>query len=243
MAEVVTWRKWTRIAALAGALVALAKAAPASLGVPVTVESLTAWADVIVVGRVVELSSGIDRAVDGVYTFVTIEPDEILKGDVGDGRVVIKQHGGIAGTRGISVAGQAQFNDGEQVLLFLGRRSRDESLFTLGLWQGKWTIEVDPAAADPVAVRIEPQSGRTVNRNLLSELRNAVAPGVTGSPRTPPQSTRMRRSFVLNEPPIRWEEPVVTVNVDLGTQPGLPADCPGLALRPGNGAPPAADWR
>jgi hypothetical protein len=222
-----TGRKWTRIAALAGGLLTLATAAAGSLGVPPTIESLGARADAIVVGRVVGLSSGIDPAVDGVYTFVTIDPIEVLKGDLASGPIVVKQHGGIAGTRGIYVAGQAEFRDGEQVLLFLGTRSRDGSLFTLGLWQGKFTIELDAATSEPAAVNIEPQSRRVVNRYLLSELRRALAPWTSApsrnarAERNTPEESRMRASFVLNEPPIRWEATAVSVNVDSGVQPGL----------------------
>jgi hypothetical protein len=108
----------------------MAPAASASIGLPLTLEGLTARADLIVLGRVTRVESGADAQLNGVYTYVTLEPAEVFKGQVAEGPLVVKQQGGVFGTRGVYVHGQATFAEGELVLLFLGTRLTDGSRFT-----------------------------------------------------------------------------------------------------------------
>jgi Matrixin len=207
---------------------AFARAAAGSITLPLTLEALVSQADVVLLGRVVAQIGVADAVTGSLYTNVTIEPSEVFKGDRGDGPIVVKQQGGVAGSRGSYVAGQATFVDGEEVLLFLGTRDRDGSLFTLGLWQGKWTIEIDSATGQALAVKIEPQSRGFLARRALTDLRDDFArllPAAEHRVIRPPADgalpdVRLRTQFVLFEPAIRWfQSPAV--NIETGTQPGL----------------------
>jgi hypothetical protein len=204
----------------------MARAAVAGLSLPLTRDALIAQADVVAIGRVTAIASAIDPGVNEVYTYITIQPGEILKGLSGTSPLVVKQLGGIVGSRGVYVPGQPTFNVGEEALLFLGTRQRDRTLFTLGMWQGKWAIEIDAITGQTVALKTEPISRTTVERSALSTVRAELAR--RGFDRTtaqanvfPAETPRQSSPFVLNEPPIRWSKAVVPVNVDTGAHPGL----------------------
>jgi hypothetical protein len=208
--------------------VLLARTAAASLGPPVSFEALVAASDVIVLGQVDAIASGIDPGVDGIYTYITIQPSEILKGPANDGPIVIKQLGGLVGNRGVHVPGQARFAEGEEVLVFLGARPRDGSLQTIGLWQGKWAIETVATTGQGVATKREPETGVAVETRALSALRldlEQLAPADRRSGAAvimvPPERPRQSSPFVLNDPPVRWVQSVVPVHIENGSQPGL----------------------
>ncbi|MGQ0735104.1 MAG: hypothetical protein ACT4QD_15815, partial [Acidobacteriota bacterium] len=163
------------------------------------------------------------------YTYVTVQPLESFKGLApASGPIVVKQLGGILADRGVYVPGQAQFTQGENVLLFLGVRARDRSLFTLGLWQGKWTIESDAASGQQIAVQREPTSRAVRARASLASMRADLvrlagpAPvGQADANLSPPERPSGASPFVLFNPPVRWTKTSVPVNVETGSQPGL----------------------
>ncbi len=100
-------------------------------------------------GRVAEVVSAWDPDVDGLYTYVTIDVLRSWGLDGSPTRVVVKQLGGVVGNTAFFVGGQARFEVGEEVLVFLDVRPRDRTLSVSGLEQGKWimTGATDPAAA------------------------------------------------------------------------------------------------
>jgi len=101
---------------------------------------LARFSNAIVVGKVRAVRSGWDPAVDAIYTYVSVDVDEVIKGALGAGRITIKQLGGTAGPIGLQVFDQPAFAAGEDVLLFLEVRPRDRTLYTSALSQGKWNV-------------------------------------------------------------------------------------------------------
>lgn len=203
----------------------LAQATQASHGPKWTDEQLSAFSDAIVTGRVVDLSSGWDPAVDTIYTYVTIDVAEVLKGDLAPGLLTIKQLGGVAGEMGLSVIDQASFQRGEEVLLFLEGRPRDRSLYTAALWQGKWNLETT-ANGDRAARRREPGFASVFDRRSLDSIRASVASaGVgrgTGALNTLPVDALAAnpQPFVFMDPPWRYSFSP-PVDIQSGGQPGL----------------------
>jgi hypothetical protein len=149
-------RQAARAIALATVVVTTASTwASASVAPKWSASELADFSDVIVTGRVESVASGWDPAVHAIYTYVVVDVDDVFKGPVGRGRLIVKQLGGIAGDMGLAVFDQPTFTVGESVLLYLETRPRDGSLYTAALWQGKWTVEGD------VAVRYEPAGHRS----------------------------------------------------------------------------------
>src|SRR4030095_10932421 len=59
-----------------------------------SVQELSAFASLVVSGRVTDVSSQWDPAVNGLYTYATIEVDERWKGPRPTGSIVVKMLGG-----------------------------------------------------------------------------------------------------------------------------------------------------
>lgn len=211
---------------VAGAIVAALctpRAAEASAGPKWSTSQLAEFADVVVAGRVEAVASGWDPAVGAIYTYVTIDVSEVLKGAVG-GRIVIKQMGGVADGYGLMVFDQATFAVGEEVLVYLETRPRDGTLYTSALWQGKWTIQTT-ASGERLAVREQPPHDRgmaaDVQRLANAREEAAMAPvrgaRINVAPVEGPASAS--EPFALLGP-FRWLSPPV-VDVQAGGQPGL----------------------
>ncbi len=154
-------RHRTAVRAVVGGLVfALAIA----YGVPAVADIAPLWSDgelvrysrVVLTGEVTRVTSRWDDAVDGIYTYVTVRVEEVLKGNVPRRRITLKQLGGHARGQTLRVAGQPTFNVGERVLLFLELRPRDNTLYTTAHWQGKWRIERDSDTGAQRALRTVP---------------------------------------------------------------------------------------
>ncbi len=187
-------------------------------------EQLVGFSDVILTGRVADVTSGRDDSVGTIYTYVHVDVDEVLRGAVNTSRVIVKQMGGVAGEIGLSVADQPTFALGEDVLLFLEARPRDGTLYTTALWQGKWTIETVRGVR--TAVRGEPGTGASERRDLRT-LSGTIAAGAATGARASfvnaaPVDARDAEPFVLisNTTPYRYQfNPPVDVH-NTG-QPGL----------------------
>ena len=102
---------------------------------------LVAFSRAIVAGRVLATTAGTDPDTGGIYTYVTIEVSDVIKGGIATSTVTLKQLGGEVGELGLGIAEQAVFVPNEQVVVFLEQRPRDGTLYTTALWQGKWTVE------------------------------------------------------------------------------------------------------
>src|SRR5262245_355222 len=73
----------------------------------------------IVTGRVVSIKSAWDDAHAMIWTYVEVSTDDVLKGQLQQGTIVLKQLGGSLGDSGMLISGQPGFAVGERVLLYL----------------------------------------------------------------------------------------------------------------------------
>lgn len=201
--------------------------------------------EVIVSGRVVRIVSGWDNEVNGIYTYVTIDVSEVLKGFLPESQLTIKQAGGEIAGLGFDVPGQPEFQNARDVLVFLEVRPRDKTLYTAALWQGKWNLTTDGTSGQRIASREVPRidGGRTgavtdmqFQSSLLGRIRVLAQssgqrlmfsrPVQTRPVEMPISSTGAAADtpFVLLGP-ARWDEAdshlVVPVDIQSGGQPGL----------------------
>ena len=150
--------------------------ASAQIGSALSDADLIRQSDIIVTGRVTEIAAGFDDRT--IYTYVTIDVADVLKGWVPEPQIVIKQPGGRVGDLEQQVPeGQAAFTRGEQVLIFLHARASDFTLSPTALWQGKWTIARDPTWGQTVARRHE---DARLLQSFVARVRDAAARVSTG---------------------------------------------------------------
>jgi hypothetical protein len=144
-------------ASLLACLLSAASVAWADVGPRWSDAELAAFSDAIVTGRVVDLATGRDAVTGGIYTYVTLSVDQVVKGAIAEREITIKQLGGQIGNDGLAVFNQAVFARGEDVMVFLETRPRDRTLYTSALWQGKWNLRRDATTGEQIAVRPQPQ--------------------------------------------------------------------------------------
>lgn len=187
-----------------------------------------------VTGRVADVRSAAES--DGsVRSFVTIEPEEVVFGELPSGRVVLREQGGWVRGRGERVFGAAEYSVGERVLVFLSQ-NRDGTLRTTAMSMGKYRLAMDArgimtaqrdfgdgvALFDPRTQTLRERS--QLRRQRLSRmlhrirkvrprrrarhLRNAAVPaGAVPVPST-------QSSFTFLGQPSRWFEPDVGGAID-----------------------------
>ncbi len=131
-------------------VVAAALPAAATTVVYLDVDDLTERSNAVVRARVLERESRWDDEGRGIYTFTTVEVLSTLKGG-GDETLVIRQLGGEVDGVGSLVAGDASFQVGEEVVVFLRRNPEDAVFHLVGLSQGKFSI--DREGDQPLALR------------------------------------------------------------------------------------------
>src|SRR5690606_10254944 len=133
---------------------------------------------------------------------------------------------------GMSVASQAAFSMGEEVLVFAEARPRDSTLYTSAFWQGKWAIEFDAATGARVAVQRDDsiRGGQTEMARLdFGALRESIALRAVQDSRThqfdavPPETPASSGGlpFTLFSSPAKWRTLPARLDVQAGGQPGL----------------------
>jgi len=216
--------------AIYGVLCLLPAAAAATTFVLMDEPTLLHSSDAVLVGTVTGIESAASDVTGGIYTYVHVQPNRILKGRLGKRPLVLREPGGTVGQRRQWIFGAPEFWVGERCLLFLSRNP-DGTLQTNSLAMGKFTLAVD-MNGHAIAVRnfgygasvftpgngqileAQPQSERFVP--LLSRLRTLAqyepAPEQAPLATTPPEPTTAPTEYhdaftFLSTPPARWFEP------------------------------------
>ncbi len=147
--------------------------AQSTTGGQISISDLSSRSDMIVIGRVVSIQSEWNAARTNIYTKVDVNVDEVLKGSLSSGNLIVYQLGGQVGDIGEIVAGSPEFRPGELVLLFLSQ-TKDAKLRVVDLFQGKFTIEHDPASGVEIAVRRVPGIRQPLDKISLEEAKKLI---------------------------------------------------------------------
>lgn len=110
--------------------------------------------DSVITGRVLSTEARMREDHQFIYTYVTIEVDDVLKGSAAQaGRtIVLEELGGQVGDWVHYVEAVPRYAVGERVLAFL--EDRDEGLFrTYGMIQGKFRFETDARTGEEMLTR------------------------------------------------------------------------------------------
>ena len=217
---------------LVAALVVLAATpmALASSGPKWSTEQLADFSAAIVTGRVSAIVTATDAS-GVIYTYVSVDITEVLKGSIAESQVVLKQAGGIVGELGLNVPGQATFSMGEEVLVFAEVRPRDATLYTTALWQGKWVLETDAVSGAREAVQrdasIRNGSSEMARADFASLRESLITRGaqdqrVYSFDAIPSETPSGSQSpFNLFSTPMKWRTLPARYDVQSGGQPGL----------------------
>ena len=116
---------------------------------PLSVAELEAESDLVLHGRVRAIATSRNQS-GRIISRVRVEPIEVWKGTAPESGVVVTLAGGVLGTCRVVVDGQPEYRPGEEVVLFLKRNPLGEAV-TVGLAQGKFEVETDPATGRPHA--------------------------------------------------------------------------------------------
>lgn len=112
--------------------------------VPLTPEQLAIQAEVVTHAKVEAMETALDAS-GRIHTRVELRIMEVWKGRLASPTCPVVMGGGILGDRSVSVAGQASYVVGEEVVAFLVRNPAGEWV-TLGLSQGRFGVRVEPGS-------------------------------------------------------------------------------------------------
>jgi hypothetical protein len=188
-----------------------------SRGVPIsaqltphwTIEQLSEFSTLVVRARVADVTTQWDPAVRAIYTYATLDVSETWKGTLADRRIVVKMLGGRIDGLELRVDGQARFETGEDVAVWLDVRPRDGTLYPAGLGQGVW--RVTDAPADRSIARDVLGDGREEQVTVDAARDAATTSRATGLSYTPvPSELASAPAFSFLPPaeggPGRWHE-------------------------------------
>jgi Matrixin/Putative Ig domain len=136
----------------------------------------------IVTGRVIGVSSSVDANTELVYTYIRLAVNGVLKGNIADGEIVLKELGGETRDRGTLIWGMPRFEAGQEVLVYLNTWP-DGSLRVHQGFLGKFNINRDATSGRAfVERRLEGEnveimggSGNGTNRSELDAYTRMVS--------------------------------------------------------------------
>lgn len=114
------------------------------------IRNLSEGADMIVTGKVVDQKSQWNSEKSRIYTNVTIQVDEFLKGTNNQNRIVITHLGGEVGNVGETYSHIPTFLNDEEVLVFVKESAKDKSLTVFEGDEGKLTLYQDKMTGEKV---------------------------------------------------------------------------------------------
>jgi hypothetical protein len=240
-------RVFRRAVPLLSLLAALSWSHPATatIVVPLPDDEIAAQADAIVVGQVSKIASHWDPQQARIFTTITIAVQDVLKGEVTTPDVTLTQLGGTV--RGVHawVHGNPEFRRREKVLVFLSEAT-DGTLRVTQLYQGKFSVAVDPYSGDELAYR-DPNPGGVhvlpvpsgppaVDTWNLGELKDRIRAWAARNgqrkklrpsvPVSAAATTEGTETFTFLANPGRWFEPdsglAVTVHTNRSGEPRTP---------------------
>ena len=100
-------------------VVACSQAAFATTAVVPRDDEMVVESRAIISGRVIGLSTSVDVNSDLVYTYIRLEVNRVLKGNVTEREIVLKELGGETRDRGTLIWGMPRFEAGQEVLVYL----------------------------------------------------------------------------------------------------------------------------
>jgi Matrixin/Putative Ig domain len=156
-------------------MVACSQAALATTAVIPRDDEMVVESRAIITGRVLGLSTSVDANTDLVYTYIRLEVNTVLKGQITEREIVLKELGGETRDRGTLIFGMPRFEAGRNVLVYLNTWP-DGALRVHQGFLGTFNISRDPSSGHEVVERqlegenVEIMAGSGTNGTNRSEL-------------------------------------------------------------------------
>jgi|GEM_PF-2141006 len=112
---------------------------------PISEEELTGRATVIVTGEVEDVTTSFDQDHHTIYTFIKTRVTRVLKGELEDEVLTLRQLGGTVGNDTLTLPGAPTYEIGDEILVFAGPFDQTGYYGVLGIYYGKYDIELDPS--------------------------------------------------------------------------------------------------
>ena len=213
-------------------LLAMQLPADATTLIPMNERELAIRSSAAITGTVKRIEAAASDPKGPIFTYVFIDPEEVIFGTLPAGKIVLRELGGTLATRQEWVFGNPEFFVGERLLVFLSRNS-DGSLRTTAKCLGKYQLSTTRRGTR-IATRhigrgvdvLDSQgrqggSGQRVDRHLLQRLirriqraaktshRRSTNPGVELVPPELEDAVvrETHAAFTLLGPESRWFEP------------------------------------
>lgn len=123
-------------------ILSLVQSSKATTVVMLSDTEMALHSQVILTGEVLSVVSAWDDTREMIWTYVEIERDLIIKGNLIESKIVLKQQGGEVWPYGIEIFGQPKFAPGQKVLLYL-KSAPDGSLHVADTFMGMFSIVED----------------------------------------------------------------------------------------------------
>lgn len=169
-------RRWLKSLIFIASFLTLAASVSATTVMIPYDDDLIVGARAIVTGKVVSVESAWDESHNRIYTYITLRVKQVLKGEITEKRIVLKELGGRVGDEGLTVWGSPEFTKGERVLVYLDTWP-DGSLRTHQMLLGKFSIINDEATGHRFVVR-------DLNAENVTVLPRIAGHDATGGPST-----------------------------------------------------------
>jgi hypothetical protein len=128
------------------------------------IEKLSNEADIILTGKVVQQKSNWNNDQSKIYTNVTIEVEEYLKGKSNNSKITITHPGGEVGEVGELYSHMPGFKNDEEVLLFVKKNEKENTLIVLNGEDGKLTLTKDLNSGEKI----------TSSNEKISEIKKSI---------------------------------------------------------------------
>lgn len=166
----------------------------------------------VVTGNVRSIQAQWDKKRENIYTYITVQVSEVLKGKIRNNIIVVKQAGGIVGDEEIMIDGAPRYKIGQEVLLFLNTLP-DGALTIAHLFQGKYEIVEDAETGLKMAQRtidsdtvhlLPGQDAEVTNRAELSAFIEKIRDTVRSSTKDARADERNYRGANIREVPSEY---------------------------------------
>jgi hypothetical protein len=132
-------------------------------------DSLVIESRAIVRGKVLAIGTAYDEARRRVYTYITLRVQEVIKGQISERKIVIKEEGGQTSEFGTRIYGAPRFTPDQNVILYLDTWG-DGSYRTRHMYLGKYNIVTDAATGQQTVMRETMEEGVVVLQNIGESL-------------------------------------------------------------------------